>query len=148
MTDASLTGTFMAGVIDYSSDFEMVSVEDQVTLEFLGIEDSVVTGQLESIDYEDYWAEFSFPAPIEISIGDLAHLIANLMDTEITIHSSEKRIRPGKSEVERLICNNSKLQKHTAWKPENTLEQGLAEVIGWIKKPENLSMYKTEQYNV
>ncbi|SVB74931.1 uncharacterized protein METZ01_LOCUS227785, partial [marine metagenome] len=72
MTDASLTGTFMTGVIDYSADFEMVYVEDEVTLEFLGIEDSVVTGELESIDYENYWAEFSFPAPMEISIGDLS----------------------------------------------------------------------------
>ncbi|MFP6719410.1 MAG: LamG domain-containing protein, partial [Candidatus Poribacteria bacterium] len=72
MTDASLTGTFMTGFVDYSADFEMVSVEDEVNLEFLGIEDSVVTGQLESIDYEDYWVEFSFPAPIEISIGDLS----------------------------------------------------------------------------
>ncbi|HIO88309.1 MAG TPA: T9SS type A sorting domain-containing protein [Candidatus Marinimicrobia bacterium] len=72
MTDASLTGTFMTGFVDYSADFEMVSVEDEVNLEFLGIEDSVVTAELESIDYEDYWVEFSFPAPIEISIGDLS----------------------------------------------------------------------------
>ena len=84
----------------------------------------------------------------EISIGDLAHLIADLSDTKIIIQSSEKRIRPGESEVERLVCDNSKLLKHTSWKPRYTLEEGLREVIKWMKNPKNLTMYKSDQYNV
>ena len=84
----------------------------------------------------------------EISIGDLAHLIADLTDTKIIIQSSEKRIRPGESEVEMLVCDNSKLLKHTSWKPRYTLEEGLREVIKWMKNPENLTMYKSDQYNV
>jgi len=84
----------------------------------------------------------------EISIGDLAHKIANLMDTNVTISSSKERIRPENSEVERLVCNNSKLLKQTSWKPKYTLEQGINEVIEWMKIPENLSMYKATQYNV
>ena len=84
----------------------------------------------------------------EISIGDLADLIANLMDMDIAIESSEERVRPDKSEVERLVCDNSLLVNHTSWKPAYNLEQGIIEVIEWMKKPENLNMYKPKQYNV
>ena len=84
----------------------------------------------------------------EISIGNLTDLIAKLMDSDITIESSKERIRPGNSEVERLFCDNAKLLKHTSWKPNYTLKQGLGEVIEWMKNPENLTMYKAEQYNV
>jgi NAD dependent epimerase/dehydratase len=84
----------------------------------------------------------------EISIGDLVKKIADLMNCRLTISSSKERVRPGKSEVERLVCDNSKLLKHTAWKPRFTLEQGVNEVIEWMKNPENLNMYKSGQYNV
>jgi dTDP-glucose 4,6-dehydratase len=84
----------------------------------------------------------------EISIGDLTDLIANLMNADITIESSEERVRPENSEVERLVCDNSKLMKYTSWKPEYTLEKGFTEVIEWMKNPENLTIYKAEQYNV
>ena len=84
----------------------------------------------------------------EISIGDLTDLIANLMNVDITIESSEERIRPENSEVERLVCDNSKLIKYTSWKPKYTLEKGLTEVIEWMENPGNLTIYKAEQYNV
>jgi len=84
----------------------------------------------------------------EISIGDLTNLIANLMNADITIESSEERIRPESSEVERLVCDNSKLMKYTSWKPKYTIEKGLTEVIEWMENPEILSIYKVNQYNV
>jgi len=84
----------------------------------------------------------------EISIGDLADLIANLMDMDIAIESSEERVRPDKSEVERLVCDNSKLLKHTSWKSKYSIEQGISEVIEWMKKPENLNYFKSDRYNV
>jgi len=84
----------------------------------------------------------------EISIGDLTQLIAKLMKVELTIKSSEERIRPENSEVERLFCDNAKLLKHTSWKPNYTLEQGIGEVIEWMKKPENLNYFKSDKYNV
>ncbi len=68
--------------------------------------------------------------------------------TCLTIKSSEERIRPKNSEVERLFCDNSKLLKHTNWNPNYTLEQGIAEVIEWMKKPENLNNFKSDRYNV
>jgi len=84
----------------------------------------------------------------EISIGELVQFIANLMGVVLTIESSNDRVRPKNSEVERLICDNSKLLKHTHWKPKYTLEQGISEVIEWMKNPENLGMFKPEQYSV
>ena len=58
----------------------------------------------------------------EISIKDLTNMIARMMDTDITIKSSNERIRPENSEVERLVCDNSKLLMHTSWKQKYTLE--------------------------
>ena len=84
----------------------------------------------------------------EISIRDLTNMIARLMDTDITIKSSNERIRPENSEVERLVCDNSKLLMHTSWKQKYTLEQGIAQVIEWMKNPKNLSCYKAEKYNI
>ena len=84
----------------------------------------------------------------EISIGALAQLIAETMNIQLTIRSSEKRIRPKSSEVERLFCDNAKLLKHTSWKPKYTLEEGIGEVIEWMKKPENLNYFKFDEYNV
>jgi len=84
----------------------------------------------------------------EISMGDLAQLIANTMNIQLTIKSSEERIRPKNSEVERLFCDNTKLLKHTSWKPNYTLEQGIGLVLEWMKNPDNLNYFKSDIYNV
>ena len=84
----------------------------------------------------------------EISMRDLVRLIVELMGEDVEVTSSQSRIRPGKSEVERLMCNNSKLLKNTLWKPKFTLKEGLSVVIEWMKHPENQMMFKAGQYNV
>ncbi len=84
----------------------------------------------------------------EISMGDLARLIAKKMNTEISIRSIDERIRPKESEVERLFCENKKLLKHTNWKPQYNLEKGIGKVVEWMKKPENLKHFKSHKYNV
>ncbi len=84
----------------------------------------------------------------EISIGDLAELIANIMNVQLSIISIDERIRPDNSEVERLFCDNAKLLKHTLWKPNYTLEQGIIEVVKWMEKSENLNYFKSDRYNV
>ena len=84
----------------------------------------------------------------EISIGDLAYLIAKVMNLDLTINTSQERARPKNSEVERLICDNSKLLKHSSWSPKYTLKEGIAEMFEWMKDPENLNIYKSKQYNV
>ncbi len=82
----------------------------------------------------------------EISIGSLAHLIANIMKIKIKIQEDNKRIRPNKSEVKQLLCDNTKLIRATGWKPECSLKKGLAETINWIK--ENKDLYKDNLYNI
>jgi len=84
----------------------------------------------------------------EISIEHTVKLIAQLMDAEIEIISDEVRIRPEKSEVERLWGDNSKLEELTGFKPEISLREGLESTIEWFLKQENLSQYKTNIYNV
>jgi len=82
----------------------------------------------------------------EISIGNLVKLISELIGTTIEISSDEQRIRPDKSEVERLFCNNNKIKLNTLWQPDYTLESGLKETIEWIEK--NQTYFKTDIYNV
>jgi dTDP-glucose 4,6-dehydratase len=82
----------------------------------------------------------------EISIGALAKLIAELMDCHILINTEDCRIRPGKSEVERLRCDNSKILNTTNWRPKYDLRSGLQKTIEWITS--NINFYKTGIYNV
>lgn len=82
----------------------------------------------------------------EISIGELVNIIVKLLDVEIEIETENKRVRPKKSEVERLLCNNDKIIKNTNWKPSYNLKKGIVETIEWIK--ENINLYKSNIYNV
>jgi len=82
----------------------------------------------------------------EISIGDLVHKIADIIGVSITINSDKDRVRPHNSEVNRLMCDNSKIIKHTSWKPSYNLDQGLAETINWMKSFQD--KYKHNRYNV
>ena len=82
----------------------------------------------------------------EITINDLVILISKLMNTEIKINSKIDRIRPEKSEVERLYCNNKRILENTLWKPKYNLNSGLLETIEWMKK--NINNYKSDIYNV
>lgn len=82
----------------------------------------------------------------EISVGDLANLIMELIGEKVKIISDDQRVRPGKSEVERLVCNNAKLTALTGWKPQYGLRDGLQETVRFIESC--LNLYKAELYNV
>ncbi len=82
----------------------------------------------------------------EISVGDLVAMIAQTMNAAVEIETETQRVRPGQSEVERLRCDNAKLLKHTGWKPQYTLKQGLSETVKFLEK--NLAHYKADIYNV
>lgn len=84
----------------------------------------------------------------EISIGDTLNIIKDLMSSDVEFIVDNDRIRPANSEVYRLWCNNSKLQNLTGFKPSTDIREGLGKTIEWIRKPENLSRYKAEIYNV
>lgn len=81
----------------------------------------------------------------EISIGDLVKKIAFLIDKEIDIGYDSQRIRPEKSEVERLWCDNTKAKELCGWEPKISLEDGLKDTISWISK--NVDKYKPSLYN-
>jgi len=82
----------------------------------------------------------------EISIGDLAKTIVKLIGKEVEIICDDQRVRPEKSEVNRLWADNSKIRELTGWQPKYTLEVGLKETIQWIEN--NMKYYKPEIYNV
>ena len=84
----------------------------------------------------------------EISIGDSLSIIKELMNSDVKFIVDEKRIRPEKSEVFRLWCDNSKIEKLTGFKPQINIKDGLQKTIDWITQPNNLKKYKSEIYNV
>ena len=88
----------------------------------------------------------------EISIHDTAKLIAKLMNKNVDFITDDVRIRPEKSEVERLWANNEKAFHLAGWKPQYSgltgLERGLRETIEWFSNPQNLGLYKADIYNI
>jgi NAD dependent epimerase/dehydratase len=84
----------------------------------------------------------------EISVGDTANLVQELMNADVRFVTDGDRMRPGKSEVFRLWCDNSKIRELTGFAPEYDLRQGLQETIDWFLEPANLAKYKMGIYNV
>ena len=80
----------------------------------------------------------------EIAIGDLVKLIFRVTDITAEVVTDEVRLRPEKSEVERLLCDNSIARKLTGWQPEYTLEDGLKITARWMKN--NLDTFDTGNY--
>lgn len=84
----------------------------------------------------------------EITVGDLAQKLIDAINPSAKIVSDDIRLRPEKSEVERLYGDNKKILSLTNWKQEFSLDAGLEKTIGWFKQPENLKQYKADIYNV
>lgn len=84
----------------------------------------------------------------EISVGDTLKLIRELMASDAEFLIDEQRIRPGKSEVFRLWCDNSKIRSLTGFEPEHTIRSGLQATIDWFTNPKNLAKYKADIYNL
>ena len=90
--------------------------------------------------------EINIATSKEISIGQLAEELIKQINPEAKIVCDDLRIRPEKSEVERLLGSNQKIQQLTNWKPQYTFEEGLKETIEFFK--DNLDKYKTDIYNL
>ncbi|MDE3740192.1 NAD-dependent 4,6-dehydratase LegB [Pseudomonas resinovorans] len=84
----------------------------------------------------------------EISVGDTLNLIRELMGSDVEFLTDDQRIRPEKSEVFRLLCDNTKIRSLTGFRPQYSIRQGLQETINWLSRPENLDKYKADIYNV
>jgi len=90
--------------------------------------------------------EINIASGKEISIGDLAQTIISQINPSARIVCDEHRLRPDKSEVNRLLGSNSKLKELTEWKQMYTFEQGIAQTIDWMR--ENLGRYKPDLYTL
>ena len=91
---------------------------------------------------------FNIGSNFEVSIGDLAELIKKLMNSNTKIITDVQRLRPKKSEVNRLWCDNKKIMQNTEFRPHFSLEDGLKKTINWFLNPANLEKYKSNIYNV
>jgi NAD dependent epimerase/dehydratase len=91
---------------------------------------------------------FNAGSGTEISVADTVKLIAELMGADVEIRVDEERLRPERSEVNRLVSDSSAIRQAASWKPEHTLTEGLTTTIEWFTDPDNLRRYKTDQYNV
>ena len=84
----------------------------------------------------------------EISIEELALEIINQINPKAKIICDEERLRPDKSEVNRLLGCNKKIKKLTNWNPEYSFKEGIKETIEWFKNEEVLKKYKSDIYNI
>ncbi|MGM8060730.1 NAD-dependent 4,6-dehydratase LegB [Vogesella indigofera] len=84
----------------------------------------------------------------EISVGDTLNLIRELMHSDVLFITDEQRIRPERSEVFRLWCDNRKIHELTGFEPAYSIRDGLQATVEWFTRPENLAKYKADIYNV
>ncbi len=122
------------------------------TRDFSFVQDTVA-GFMAALDSDQALGEVvNLGSNFEISIGDTARLIAEVMNTEIEIVTDETRLRPPDSEVERLWADNAKARKLFSWQPayagREGFRRGLAETAEWFARPENLRAYKVDIYNL
>ena len=84
----------------------------------------------------------------EATMAQVVNEIKDIMGSKVKIVTEEQRLRPSKSEVFRLWCDNTKINKLTGFTPEYNLRQGLEKTIDWFANPKNLKKYKAHIYNV
>ena len=84
----------------------------------------------------------------DISIGELARTLIDVINPDAKIVTDTTRVRPERSEVTRLLGDNSLIRELTGWKPEISLKDGIRMTVDWFKNKENLSRYKWDIYNL
>lgn len=138
--------TVVSQLLDGMSEIKLGNLSP--TRDFIFVKDTV-KGFLEIAKSDKtIGEEINIATGIEISIGQLAVTIKNLLNPGATIASTEERLRPEKSEVERLLGSNKKLRTLTNWQMQYDLQRGIEETIAWMKNPTNLERYKTGIYSI
>lgn len=131
--------TLNLGALHPTRDFSHVA--DTVRLFIAAAESAASTGEV-----------INGGSNFEISIGDTVKMIAEVMRVKVDVRTDEQRLRPEKSEVERLWADNAKAKRLIGWEPQyaglDGLRRGLAETAEWFSDPENLKVYKTGIYNI
>ncbi|MQY66485.1 MAG: NAD-dependent epimerase/dehydratase family protein [Clostridia bacterium] len=109
--------------------------------------DDVVDGFIKAAESERSTGEvINIGSGFEISINDLANKIISLIGKKVNIVSDPKRVRPPKSEVGRLMADNSKAKNLLGWEPKVSLDEGLRKTIDWFLKFQN--RYRPDIYNI
>jgi NAD dependent epimerase/dehydratase len=122
--------------------------ETETTRDFTFVEDTA-RGMMAVATMEGGAGEvFNIGSNFEISIGALFGEIAALMGSDAAIRVDPERKRPENSEVQRLWCDNTRLEAACGFRPSVPLREGLSRTIEWFRRPENLKRYKTGIYNV
>jgi NAD dependent epimerase/dehydratase len=136
-------------ITQLQNDFEEIKLGDVTpTRDFVYVQDTV-NGFIEIAKSEKtIGQEINIATQSEISIGDLANEMIRQINPNAKIICDKQRIRPEKSEVNRLFGSNAKIKKLTNWNQKYSLEKGLKETIIWFSQKENLAKYKAGIYNV
>ncbi len=129
--------------------FDTVKLGDlSPTRDFLYVKDTA-NGFIEVAESDKtIGEEINIATQSEISIENLAKKLCEQINPYAKISCEDQRIRPEKSEVNRLYGSNQKLKNLTNWKQKYSLEEGLKETIAWFSNKENLAKYKAGIYNV
>ena len=91
--------------------------------------------------------EVNMGSGAEISIGELAQRLIALVNPTACVVTDEQRLRPERSEVERLLCDASLMRSLTGWAPEVSLDEGLARTVAWFRE-RGLAGYRADTYNL
>lgn len=92
--------------------------------------------------------EVNVATGVEYSIGDLVRMLTEQLNPGAQILVENERLRPAKSEVFRLLGDNTKISRLTTWRPQYDLASGLIDTIAWFRQPENFVKYKSWLYNI
>jgi NAD dependent epimerase/dehydratase len=142
--------TIITQIIDGKRQIKLGSVHP--TRDFNYVADTV-SGFMAALKSERSVGEvINVGSNFEISIGDTARAIAERMGVEIEILTDKQRLRPEKSEVERLWADNTRARTLLKWAPKYAgiegFKRGIAETVAWFREPKNLAQYKIEIYNI
>jgi len=118
------------------------------TRDLLFVKDTVMGFEAIAESEATIGEEINIASATEISIGALAQKLIDTINPEAKIIKDAERIRPEKSEVQRLFGSNEKIRSLTGWTPEYDLDKGLRETIAWFSEKEHLSRYKASVYNI
>ncbi len=125
---------------------EIVIGNTRPTRDFTYVTDTV-EGMLRAADCDKcIGQEINLGAGQEISIGDLAERIRRMVGSDVTIRQSDERLRPAKSEVERLLSSNAKMRSLTGWEPHVSLDEGLRRTMDWIRQ--HTELFDPVQYRI
>ena len=122
------------------------------TIDFSYVED-IVSGFIQVMESEKSVNEIiNIGSDFEISIGELVSMISEVMGEDVQVLTDEQRLRPEKSEMNRLWADNSKARELIGWQPhyggKEGLRRGLKKTVEWFTEPENLIKYKADINNI